>query len=91
MASVNDWAAKAAERIVFEFDNLGYKGIAKVRQEDRIAAIIATYAAPLLKVVNDARRHHDTICEAHYHKGARCSCGASKYNARIDRALNGGA
>ena len=72
MASINDWAAKAAERIQEECDgNFGC-----TVSVERIAAIIATFAEPLIALLQESRREH-------YHFGGdipgtdccpRCTC-----------------
>lgn len=55
MASINDWAAKAANRIA---DEVTYGKNRNGRSVERIAAIIATYAAPLLTLLEASRRSH---------------------------------
>lgn len=54
MASINDWAAKAAHRIVLELPP--HRG--EQPREERIAAIIATFAEPLMQLARDSRREH---------------------------------
>ena len=59
--NVHDWASKAAERIFDEFAD-GHETDKRARVKvSRVAAIIATYAEPLLQVLREARRshHHD--------------------------------
>jgi hypothetical protein len=92
MASINDWAAKAAERIDDEYGGRGTS-----RTVERIAAIIATYAEPLMKLLQEARREHFQSCEAllNYDDDGdkvfdnECTCGADAWNERVDKALNG--
>lgn len=57
MASVNDWATKAAARIAEEYAPYDGKRTLKPH-EDRIAAIVATLAEPLMQLARDARRGH---------------------------------
>lgn len=83
MASIDDWAAKVAQRIVTEVDasgdslfkwvsdgggHLDYMGVKDVRRlGERIAAIIETHAKPLLTLVRESRR-------SHYHCGDSWYC-----------------
>lgn len=87
MPSVNDWAAKAAERIYEEFP-ISTHGMPKV---ERIAAIIATFAAPLVALLRESRRECSTTCRAYGNYQPpyeECSCGADEWNARVDKALS---
>jgi len=52
MPSVNDWAAKAAHKIVDDF------GLDEGRSKERIAAIVATFAEPLVALLRDSHRNH---------------------------------
>lgn len=54
MASIEDWAAKAARRIVDEYDNRKLPR----KDQDHIAAIIATFAEPLVVLLQEARHSH---------------------------------
>lgn len=96
MASANDWAAKAARHIIEELPP--HRG--RQPREERIAAIIATFAEPLLKLLQEARREHDATyldegndhepCPKHYDEDAiTCTCGANEWNARIDAVITG--
>ena len=87
MASINDWAAKAARRI---------RSFGKLPSESSIAAIIETHAKPLLDLLREAYRKHDDACvgsiaadESDDFDETYCTCGAAKWNKRIDRALEG--
>lgn len=76
MASVNDWAAAAARRIKGEKD------------VERIAAIIETFAKPLLDLLRELRPCHDVNCEYDSDEDdSPCTCGAVSLNARINAAL----
>ncbi len=59
MASINDWAAKAASHIDAEIrlPSRG-SGVAYKPTRERIAAIIATFAEPLTALLRDSRREH---------------------------------
>lgn len=58
MPSINDWAAKAATRIVME-EFVKVRGQAACEAaESRIAAIIATYAEPLIALLRESKRPH---------------------------------
>lgn len=103
MPSINDWAAKAAERIYDTENNWGRKA-----SVDRIAAIIATFAEPLMQVLRESKREHQH-CEDSFYCCRRCTspdhfllegetlggdltectCGADAWNARVDAALDG--
>lgn len=48
MTSIHDWATRAALRIKSE----------RSASTEHIAAIIATFAEPLLKVIHESRREH---------------------------------
>jgi len=63
MASVNDWAAKAARRILDDLPPLRPRGSTTTKSErypteERIAAIIATFAEPLTQLLQKAKREH---------------------------------
>ena len=67
MASIHDWASKAAQKIV---DDLPPRRGEQPRVE-RIAAIIATFAEPLLKLLAESRRaHHHEEDDSWYCCGA---------------------
>jgi len=56
MSSINDWAAKAARRIMLLYD------LDRIAPQDKsvyaIAAIIAMHAEPLMALLREARREH---------------------------------
>lgn len=94
MASIHDWATNCAARI---------KAEPRSASVDRIAAIIATFAEPLMKALREAKiEHHHSDdsfyccpkCD-HFQNGepldddSPCDCGAEAHNARIDAALAG--
>lgn len=56
MPSVNDWAARAADRIDDEYPHARGKRRPSV---DRVAAIIATFAEPLVGLLRESRRLHE--------------------------------
>lgn len=68
MPSVNDWAAKAARRIMSEFPPRGSRG----PHEDRIAAIIATFAEPMVALLRDSRREHLHSADGDVRDGVCC-------------------
>jgi hypothetical protein len=94
MPSIQDWTARAARRICIEVN-----APTLLAREERFAAIIATYAAPLVRLLNEARRPHDrgwneescdyAPCPKSQEEHEGCTCGADAWNARIDRALEG--
>lgn len=101
MPSVQDWAARAASRIDDEYP-MKASGYRARPSEARIAAIIATFAAPILKLLNETRRSHsngwnEEVCDSkpcpkskedEYLTGdEKCTCSADAWNARIDEAL----
>lgn len=57
MTSVNDWASKCAERIAQEYFN-GVFGKRKAPSKERIAAIVATFAAPIVALLKEQERKH---------------------------------
>lgn len=71
MPSINDWAAKAAERIVY-----GKNGPIS---EERIAAIIATFAEPLVALLRESRREH-----LHVEDDTWYCCGACTHECESD-------
>jgi hypothetical protein len=86
---IEDWATKAARRI---------KDEPRGASEDRIAAIIATFAEPLMKLLHESRREHilceDGVCykatvPEDEMEEAECTCGADAWNAKVDKALDG--
>lgn len=56
MASVNDWAAKAAQRILVEYESKSPYD--KRDSEAHVAAIIATFAEPLVAMLRESHREH---------------------------------
>lgn len=98
MASINDWAAKAAERIDQEL--IGRRSSVQL---ERIAAIIATFAKPLVELVERSRREHHLHCgkgrlelifngKTVYLKDdwdGACTCGADAWNETVDKVLAG--
>lgn len=59
---------------------------------DRIRSLEAR-VAELEKLLRESRRLHvgiDSRCAYTYPSGLHCSCGASKWNARVDATLGGG-
>lgn len=72
MSSVEDWAAKAARRIVDEYVDRRTPR----RDQDHVAAIIATFAEPLVALLRESRREHDHA-DGDVRDGAccpRCCC-----------------
>ena len=87
MASIHDWAAKCAEYI---------NSLSPRPKTERIAAIIATFAEPLVALLREARRSdHEAGCMAGWaqvgviYDDTRCSCSVGVWNAKIDAALAG--
>lgn len=61
MGSVNDWAAKAAEKICYDHGFVVRQGAGVVPDRykaQRIAAIIATYAKPLMLLLQQTQKQH---------------------------------
>jgi len=100
MPSINDWAAKAARRILEEKFILAQS---KEGKEARVAAIIATFAEPLMALVRESRREHGYLCvkckmtlayggmpvpKEKIEEGT-CTCGADEWNAKVEAALDG--
>ena len=98
--STEDWAAKAARRIKQGIDaqvaNHTYL------QEERIAAVIATFAEPLVKLLRESRREHSRtyldemndyppcpLSDVDAIGDEKCTCGADAFNAKIDAVLAG--
>lgn len=84
--NIHDWASQCAERIDGEYDSKSRPRIA------RIAAIIETFAAPILKLLREAKREHrdcsrSMMIEGDDPEDYPCSCGASAWNARVDAVL----
>ncbi len=69
MPSIKDWASKAAERCATTLV------IDAPRQEriDRAAAIIATFAEPLVSLLREAKREHYS-CEDTWYCCGKCTC-----------------
>jgi hypothetical protein len=101
MSSINDWAAKAAERIDDEYPHARRK---QRPSTERIAAIIATFAEPLMAMLREAKREHSRgyLSEESDHPPCKkshedyaekfdgpCTCGADAWNAKIDTVLAG--
>lgn len=104
MLSLNDWAAKAARKIHEEVSEIVASAQPhrqyKLPSEQRMAAIIAVHAKPILALLNEcgrgghSRGYNDEACDyppcaTSYDENAKCTCGADKWNARVDAALNG--
>jgi hypothetical protein len=71
MASINDWAAKAAQYIASEYDlDRGRHAAARV---ERLAAIIATFAQPLMDTLRASRRGH-FHCDDSWYCCPQCNC-----------------
>lgn len=93
MPSINDWATKAAQRILLEYKHKSPHWLGN--SEEKVATIIATFAEPLVKLLWESRQEHDDDdCPmAHpdyvYNSGEPCTCGADAWNARVDDALDG--
>lgn len=67
MASVNDWAAKAAKHIVATSRTRG------PARETYVAAVIATFAEPLINLLREAKRQH-YHCDDSWYCCGKCSC-----------------
>lgn len=80
MASINDWAAKAARHIEGEIFGKDHRGrtVAERPHEGRIAAIIATFAEPLITVVRASRRSH-YHCEDSWYCCGKCTHQCDNY------------
>lgn len=90
MASINDWAAKAAARIADEYGIRKSHSLTREAQESHIAAIIATFAEPLVKLLKDrGTKAHDVICAHYYDDFEDCTCGATEWNKKVEEALDG--
>ena len=72
---VQDWASKVAE----------YLSGNEQTNTERVAAVIATFAEPLLNAVRASRRDHSFEC-ARFHP-TQCICGANEHNTMLDEAL----
>lgn len=69
MPSINDWARKAADYIESEY-------CSKPRHPptvDRVAAIIATFAEPLMKALRDSKQEH-YHCDDSFYCCPQCDC-----------------
>lgn len=98
MPSIDDWAAKAADRIDDEYPHARREQRPSV---ERIAAIVATFAEPILMLLAESRRSHhrgynDESCDYPPCPASdedvndeKCTCGADAWNARIETALSG--
>jgi hypothetical protein len=103
MTGVNDWAAKAARRILTEY------GPIKSADEEWLAAIIATFAEPLVALLRESgqviedcvvlHRHEDADnclgklhhCRIHFtsfNAPDSCPKGRGAWNKKIDEALS---
>lgn len=58
MASINDWAAKCAREISVEIPHYLLSLDAEARRDERLAAIIALHAEPLVKLLLESKREH---------------------------------
>jgi hypothetical protein len=67
VSSINDWAAKAARRI-----NRGGFGHDEEAREERIAAIIATFAEPLVALLRESYRGHYHCENDNWHCCGKC-------------------
>ena len=87
--NIQDWASKAAE----------YLSGDKRASTEHVAAVIATFAEPLVKALEASRREHnkfscvklsDASCNALDipYDDCKCTCGADAHNAMIDEALS---
>lgn len=72
MPSIWDWAAQAAKRIVEELRPARTRQ-AQEASEARVAAIIATFAQPLLELVQASRRGH-YHCDDSWYCCGKCTC-----------------
>ena len=66
MSSINDWASKAAYRIRCELCK------ERLPSQERIAAIIATFAEPLVKLLAESRRAHRHTADGDVRDGHCC-------------------
>ncbi len=104
MPSINDWAAKAARRVIEEVEeNVQWRNRMLVKPTDeRIAAIIATFAEPLVQLLKEcgcgthSRGYNEESadyppCPKSYEDGEndKCNCGADDFNAKVDAILAG--
>lgn len=89
---VHDWASKAAEYICGEGK----------QRPDRVAAVIAHFAEPLVALLRaSTRAHHggyqdensdESPCPKYndeFNDDEKCTCGADEWNAKIDAVLDG--
>ena len=83
MATVKDWTAKAAEYILFEYP----PPLERKKRQERIAAIIATFAEPLVTLLRQSvrtHRHDEDMYGAAWERGekrqccSRCTCNSWK-------------
>jgi len=90
VASINDWASKAANQII--------SALTPDISQERIATIIATHAVPLVALLRESRREHSNGAHDEcpmanptysYNVGEPCDCGADAWNARVEAALAG--
>ena len=113
MPSVYDWATKCAEKIrewvnhewsLREFSDITVdQGEAIKMHADRIAAIVALHAGPLVTLLRECGRgvhskgyneessDYPPCPKSHEFGDAddKCTCGADAWNARVDAALRG--
>jgi hypothetical protein len=85
--SIHDWASRAAAKILDEYsENIpGIGDRYRATSEARVAAIIATFAEPWLKLLREPRPHA-TWC-ATDRREWECDCGADDWNMRVDEAM----
>lgn len=88
-AVAKSWTTKAARKIAQE-------SMHQRPSEERIAAIIATFAGPLVALLQESKREHqwdeDDKCDKLNKIDPAekvCTCGTDAWNARVNAALNG--
>lgn len=76
MSSIHDWASKAADYI-----HESYRPRNLRPTKERTAAVIATYAEPLIKLLRETERKHRH--DALYHRTCcpQCTCQSNDYEA----------
>lgn len=85
VASINDWARKAAERIVRSEPGMKAAGV------ERLAAIISIQFDPIEKLLRELKRTHRRYCPKSKDEDSvrPCTCGAATFNEKIDKVLLG--